>query len=207
MVRASLKFWLAIVLALSLAACQNNQSNVDSEEGSAGENAEETAGGGAGGAGGGDEGSATSTGVGEDGGAIQGEDGESLLTAANFAHHSSQYTGDTGTFVIYFDYDNSAIPVEAYESLKAHAAHIAATGRIELRLEGHTDLRGTPEYNIALGERRAKSIERFLKVHGAQGSKIDVVSYGEEKPVAFGEDELSFAKNRRVELNYKVGRP
>ena len=190
----SLKFWLALVLALSITACQSNKQNTTSDEGQA--TAEEAE----------DEGAATATAVDEDE-SMAGEDGEDMLSAANFAHHSSQYTGDTQTFVIYFDYDQAAIPPEAYETLKAHAAHIAGTDRIELRLKGHTDLRGTPEYNIALGERRAKKVERFLKVNGAQASKMDVVSFGEEKPVAFGENELVYSKNRRVELSYKVGRP
>ena len=69
-----------------------------------------------------------------------------------------------------------------------------------IRLEGHGDDRGTREYNLALGERRAKSVADYLVLQGVSRSQIEVISYGEEKPVAFGQNEQAFALNRRVEL-------
>ena len=70
-------------------------------------------------------------------------------------------------------------------------------------IEGHCDSRGTPEYNIALGERRAKAVETYLKNAGVSGSQISVVSYGEEKPVAMGTTEYAFAQNRRGIVVYQ----
>jgi len=69
-------------------------------------------------------------------------------------------------------------------------------------LEGHADERGTREYNMALGERRAKAVSRFLTVQGAGSNQIEVVSYGEERPAMMGHDEGSWSQNRRVELKY-----
>lgn len=111
------------------------------------------------------------------------------------------------TRVFYFDFDKSTIKPEAYEALKAHAEYLSLNSSASVRLEGHADERGTREYNIALGERRGKAVEKFLRVNGVSGSQIEVISYGEEKPVAFGKDEYSYSQNRRVELKYVSGNP
>ena len=71
-----------------------------------------------------------------------------------------------------------------------------------IRLEGHADERGTREYNLALGERRAKAVANYLAIQGVPHSQIEVISYGEEKPAMFGQGETAWAKNRRVELIY-----
>ena len=73
---------------------------------------------------------------------------------------------------------------------------------VKVKLEGHCDERGTREYNLALGERRAKAAAELLKVLGVDGSRISTVSYGEEKPLVDGHDEAAWAKNRRVEILY-----
>jgi peptidoglycan-associated lipoprotein len=88
--------------------------------------------------------------------------------------------------------------------LEEHGNFIAANGEVEVRLEGHTDERGSREYNIALGDRRAQSVRRVLLFQGASTDQIDTVSYGEEKPAVEGHDEAAWSKNRRVELVYKV---
>lgn len=129
------------------------------------------------------------------------------VTAENFHSHPSNYDGSTSTRVIYFAFDNSSVPAAATETLRAHAAYLKANGTAKVRLEGHADERGSREYNVALGERRAQSVERFLRVQGVSPSQIEVVSYGEEKRAAYGSDEMAHAKNRRVELNYLTGRP
>ncbi|MDD5274204.1 MAG: OmpA family protein, partial [Methylovulum sp.] len=72
-----------------------------------------------------------------------------------------------------------------------------------ITLEGHGDERGSREYNIALGEQRAKSVASIMKIQGVSESQISVVSYGEEKPAAFGNDESAWELNRRVEINYQ----
>lgn len=129
------------------------------------------------------------------------------ISWVGFENNPSNYTGDTRTRTIYFAFDRSEIPQAAYASLKAHAGHLAKTPSAKLRLEGHADERGTPEYNIALGERRGNSVRQFLVLSGAKSSQIEVISYGEEKPATLGSDELSWAKNRRAELVYTAGQP
>ncbi|HLR16570.1 MAG TPA: peptidoglycan-associated lipoprotein Pal [Alcanivoracaceae bacterium] len=129
------------------------------------------------------------------------------LTAKDFHNHPSHYDGTTNSRIIYFAFDRSEVPAAAFDTLRAHANHLRSRGNSVVRLEGHTDERGTREYNIALAERRSKAVEQFLRVQGVSASQLVTVSYGEEKPQALGSDEMSWAKNRRVELNYTSGRP
>lgn len=129
------------------------------------------------------------------------------LTADNFHNHPSNYDGSTDTKTIYFAFDDSSVPAAAFETLRAHANYLKGNSNAKVRLEGHADERGTREYNVALSERRAQAVEKFLRVQGVAASQIEVVSYGEEKPAAYGHDEMSWAKNRRVVLNYTAGRP
>lgn len=103
----------------------------------------------------------------------------------------------------YFDFDTSEIKPAAREVLIAHARYLAANPGQQVRLEGHADERGTKEYNLALGERRANAVQRFLIVNGATRGQLETVSYGEEKPEVMGSSESSWAQNRRVELIFK----
>lgn len=105
--------------------------------------------------------------------------------------------------VVYFDFDKSDIKDEARDIIAAHAAYLAEHPSARVTLEGHADERGSREYNMGLGERRAKAVSQFMMLQGAAGSQIEVVSYGEERPAAFGHDEASWALNRRVEIVYK----
>lgn len=104
--------------------------------------------------------------------------------------------------VIYFDFDSSEVTAEARDIAAAHAQKLLQNPNMSVVLEGHTDERGTREYNVALGERRAKAIQRLLTVQGVARSQIQVISFGEERPAAIGHDEQSWALNRRVELLY-----
>ncbi|MND50995.1 Peptidoglycan-associated lipoprotein precursor [compost metagenome] len=99
----------------------------------------------------------------------------------------------------YFEYDSSDLKPEAMRALDVHAKDLKANGS-RVVLEGHTDERGTREYNMALGERRAKAVQRYLVLQGVSPAQLELVSYGEERPVATGNDEQSWAQNRRVEL-------
>ncbi|NVJ66750.1 MAG: peptidoglycan-associated lipoprotein Pal [Gammaproteobacteria bacterium] len=103
---------------------------------------------------------------------------------------------------VYFGYDQDVLDAEYTEMLRLHAERMVAQNR-SVTLEGHADERGTPEYNLALGERRAKAVAQMLRTYGVADSQIEVVSFGEESPAVMGHDESSWAKNRRVELNYK----
>ena len=97
---------------------------------------------------------------------------------------------------IYFDFDKSDIRSEFASVLDAHAAFLRARTTISVTIEGHTDARGTPEYNIALGERRGQSVQKYLENLGVAAGQMSVVSYGEEEPVDAGNTEEAFAKNR-----------
>ncbi|BDX07302.1 peptidoglycan-associated lipoprotein Pal [Planctobacterium marinum] len=104
--------------------------------------------------------------------------------------------------VVYFDFDRSSVNSEFYSLLNEHAEFLRNNPSQRVTIEGHCDKRGTPEYNIALGERRAKSVETFMQNAGVSASQISVVSYGEEKPVAMGDTERAFKQNRRAVLVY-----
>lgn len=103
---------------------------------------------------------------------------------------------------IYFDFDTATIRPEFIEVLQAHGAFLTANPSVRVTVEGHTDERGTPEYNIALGERRAVSVVQYLQNLGVSAGQISTVSYGEEKPADTSRGEASFAKNRRAVLVY-----
>jgi peptidoglycan-associated lipoprotein len=103
---------------------------------------------------------------------------------------------------IYFDFDSTDIKLEYEELLAAHAGYLVENPGAVVRLEGHTDERGSREYNIGLAERRAQSVRRVLMLQGAQDSQIVTVSFGEERPAEFGSSEEAWAKNRRVEIHY-----
>jgi peptidoglycan-associated lipoprotein len=103
---------------------------------------------------------------------------------------------------VYFAFDSSAVDEENRAIVEAHAAYLAANKNVKVVLEGHADERGTREYNLALGERRAQAVERMVKVLGVTPDRIKNVSYGEEKPVAMDHTEAAWALNRRVEIIY-----
>ena len=129
------------------------------------------------------------------------------VTADNFWNNPANYDGTTDTRVIYFSFDASTVPSAAFGTLRAHAKYLKSHSNAKVRLEGNTDERGTREYNVALGERRANAVAQFLRVQGVSAAQIEVVSYGEEKPAAAGHDDMSWAKNRRVVINYLAGQP
>jgi peptidoglycan-associated lipoprotein len=105
--------------------------------------------------------------------------------------------------VIYFDYDSADISAADQDTLLAHAATLAAFPDQNITLEGHTDERGSREYNIALGDRRALSVQRIMELNGVSPGQVSVVSYGEEKPAAEGDSETAWRLNRRVEIVYQ----
>jgi peptidoglycan-associated lipoprotein len=106
------------------------------------------------------------------------------------------------TKVIYFDFDRSEVRQEDLDVVRAHAEYLAANPYVTVTLQGHADERGSREYNIALGERRADAVKRLMAAEGASPVQINTVSYGEEQPVAAGDSEDAWALNRRVEIVY-----
>jgi peptidoglycan-associated lipoprotein len=107
---------------------------------------------------------------------------------------------------ILFDFDSSEIRPEFASLIAAHGRHLAADRGLRVRLEGNTDERGSAEYNVALGERRAQAVKRALLLQGASEAQMTTVSFGEERPIADGHDESSWAQNRRVDFVYSGGR-
>jgi peptidoglycan-associated lipoprotein len=105
------------------------------------------------------------------------------------------------TTVFYFEFDRSDLSAEDREALVYHANRLKDNPGMRIRLEGHADERGSREYNLALGERRAQAVERYLQVQGVSGNQMETISYGEESPVNTGSTEAAYARNRRVEIN------
>lgn len=105
--------------------------------------------------------------------------------------------------IVYFEFDSSDLSREARSIVEKHADFLTSNPDVNVRLEGHTDERGTREYNIGLGERRAQAVARVLTARGVSGDQFSVVSYGEERPAVAGSNEQAWAKNRRVEIVYR----
>jgi peptidoglycan-associated lipoprotein len=120
--------------------------------------------------------------------------GEDLLEDAS---------GPLAERVIYFEFDSSTVSSEYTDVLRAHGEFLATHPEYQVIVEGHTDERGSREYNLALGERRAQAVAQILKLNGAAADQVQVTSYGEEQPAASGHNEQAWAQNRRAELVYQ----
>ncbi len=105
--------------------------------------------------------------------------------------------------VFYFDFDQAIVKRAGHTELNKHARVLGGDRMLRVRLEGHADERGTREYNLALGERRANAIRAYLVAQGVAASRVEVISYGEEKPASPGHSESAWAMNRRVEVVYR----
>ena len=103
---------------------------------------------------------------------------------------------------VYFDFDKSEIRPEFVDLLRAHAAYLAENPSAVVMIEGHCDERGSREYNIGLGERRANAVKRFLEAEGVDPAQINTISYGEERPEVLGHNEAAWSRNRRAVLVY-----
>ena len=115
-----------------------------------------------------------------------------------------QADGALSNRTIYFEFDSAKLTDESIALLETHGNFVAGNGEVTVRLEGHADERGSREYNIALGDRRAQSVRRVLLFQGASVDQVDTVSYGEEQPAMSGHNDEAWNKNRRVELIYQV---
>lgn len=99
---------------------------------------------------------------------------------------------------IYFDFDSSALTAAARATLEENANWLKMSDKVDIQIEGHCDERGGHQYNLALGERRARSVKDYLTALGVSGARVSIISYGKEKAVAFGHDEEAWSKNRRA---------
>lgn len=166
---------VVLVSALALTGCPKRNQTVPEGSGTTGDAGATTAGAG-----------------------TNGADAGSTMTADQAALQELQRAG----MIIYFDYDRAEIKPEYASVVAAHAKYLNAGNVRKVRLEGHGDERGSREYNIGLGERRAQAVRRALLLQGVTEDQITTVSYGEERPAVSGSDEAAYAKNRRVELVY-----
>ncbi len=103
---------------------------------------------------------------------------------------------------VYFDYDIFAIKPEFAKMLEMHGKFLAGNPKLSIRVQGNADERGSAEYNLALGQKRADAVVRALKVYGVKDSQMESISFGREKPKAIGHDEAAWSQNRRVDLEY-----
>jgi len=149
--------------------------------------------------------------AGEQGMASTGAEGAGATNANAGAGSDDEAAGPQAGLLakrtVYFDFDSSEIKGEGTDIVAAHAKYLASNPGTRVRLEGHTDERGSREYNIGLGERRAQSVRRALLLQGAADAQTSTVSYGEERPAVAGHDEAAWAKNRRVEIVYLAAAP
>ena len=103
---------------------------------------------------------------------------------------------------VFFDYDSNAVKDEYRGLVTAHSRYLADKRESKIRIEGNCDERGSREYNLALGQRRAESVKKVMTVLGVSDGRIETTSYGEEKPMAQGHDEQSWSQNRRADIKY-----
>lgn len=109
------------------------------------------------------------------------------------------------TEIVFFEYDSDEIGSEAQDKLRLKAAVLAANPNVRLRIEGHADQRGSTEYNLALGQRRAEAVRAFLANYGIDPDRFTTVSFGKERPLVEGDDEESWSRNRRAEFGIAGG--
>jgi peptidoglycan-associated lipoprotein len=112
---------------------------------------------------------------------------------------------ETLTAAVHFDYDQSDLRADDRAILDAKIPILQANPTVKIRVAGHTDERGSDEYNLALGQRRAATVKRYLVDHGIADARIETISYGEERPIAQGSDESAYAQNRRAEFEITAG--
>ena len=176
------RYLMVAALAAVLAGCGSNVKLDPPIEGSAG---------------------ASASASGQGGASGQGA-GQSTVTQVQAGAAGADAAGPNGVGrVIYFDFDSFVVKSEYQSLVDQHARFLQANRGRSVALEGHTDERGSREYNLALGQKRAEAVRRALTLVGASDAQVEAVSFGEEKPAAAGASEDAYAKNRRVEIRYR----
>ncbi len=164
---------LAIALPmLTLAACSSTDSSTDSTAGQTSNNNDQTT-------------------------VVTPVEGQGTMTEQELRNQELRQSQ-----TVFFAFDDTAILPEYEAMLEAHAEYLRKNPELKVIVEGHADERGTPEYNIALGERRANAVSKYLQALGVPANQIAIVSYGEEKPLVLGQSDSAYAKNRRAVLVY-----
>ena len=191
-------FGPAIVLAgaVVLAACEGTVGTVGTVEDDAGTGAQTSGG-------------ASATGTGDDsvsstGGATAAGTTGTDAPGSFQGHPLDDPASPLAARTIYFEFDSSEVPESERITIEAHARYLSERPGASISLEGHADERGSREYNVALGERRAEAVRQLMALLGAGDPQIRTISYGEERPVAAEHDESAWRLNRRVEVIYRV---
>jgi peptidoglycan-associated lipoprotein len=140
---------------------------------------------------------------GADGGALSWPDGEGADGGSAIPIGDDRDSIVMNERIVYFGFDSSDLDAASVEILKQHGRYLADNPGESVRLEGHTDERGSREYNLGLGEQRAVTVQSMLLVHGANASQLLTVSFGEERPAELGTGDDTWSLNRRVELAYE----
>jgi len=116
----------------------------------------------------------------------------------NLEVNADSDSGKAGALkTVYFDFNSASLRSDTKSTLEANAAFLKANATAEVQVEGHCDERGSVQYNLALGERRAKAVRDYLVAKGVEGRRISIISFGKERPISFGHDETSWGQNRR----------
>ena len=128
---------------------------------------------------------------------------QSAVSGAEITRESLKASALAADTLFFFEFDKSDLRQDALDDLDAHAKYLVADRGARVRLEGHADERGTRAYNLALGERRANAVARYLVIQGVNRAQIETMSYGEERPLSLARYESGWGRNRRVELIYQ----
>jgi len=127
----------------------------------------------------------------------------SQLSSGRSGTSSTARMGQPGARSVYYEFDKADLSAEDRRLVEQHARYLRANPGAKARIEGNADERGSSEYNLALGQRRAEGVMKALRAGGVQEDRLEAVSYGKEKPKADGHDEKSWAENRRSDINYR----
>jgi len=103
---------------------------------------------------------------------------------------------------VYFDFDEALLKPEFSSLIERHGQYLMSNPKLAIRIEGNTDERGSAEYNLALGQKRAEAVKQALKIYGVKDTQMEAISWGKEKPRAKGHDEADWGQNRRADLQY-----
>lgn len=129
--------------------------------------------------------------------------GAATTAATGAADLQADAAGIPANRSVFYPFDIDVVQDADKPLVQAHGQYLAVNPKAKVRLEGNCDERGSNEYNLALGQRRADGVKKMLELSGANASQLDSVSFGEEKPRASGHDEASWSQNRRTDINYK----
>jgi peptidoglycan-associated lipoprotein len=128
--------------------------------------------------------------------------GSSSVTTVTLAPHLDPSSPISKERSVYFDYDDFSVKSDYAGLIERQGKYLASAPTLSVKLEGNADERGSAEYNLALGQKRAESVLKALKIYGAKDAQMEAISWGRERPKATGHDEAAWAQNRRVDLVY-----